>query len=94
MLGAGADEAFRVAGIGLVEYLLSLLDDLSSHAVMQHIGRQKGDSAVMVLVVVPREKALAKGACILDGAEALRELGPVLAKKRTMLKNKGRQSAN
>jgi hypothetical protein len=31
-----------------------------------------------LLVVVPREKGLAKGACILDGAEALRELGPEL----------------
>jgi hypothetical protein len=75
MLGARADEAFRVAGIGLVEHILSLLDDPFSCAVMQHIGCQQCDSAVMVLVVVPREKALAKGACILDGAEALREPG-------------------
>src|SRR5271168_4116283 len=78
MLGARADEALGVAGIGLVEHLLSLLDDLFGPAVMQHIGCQKCDSAVMVLVVVPGEKALAKGACILDRAEALRELGPVL----------------
>jgi hypothetical protein len=56
MLGARADEAFRVAGIGLVEHVLSLLDDLFGPAVMQRIGCQKCDSAVMVLVVVPAEK--------------------------------------
>jgi hypothetical protein len=59
----------------LVEHLSSLLEDLFHAAVMQHIRCQRCDSAVMVLVVVPRDKALAKGACILDGAEALRELG-------------------
>jgi len=73
----GVGEAFRVAGIGLVEHVLPLLDDLPGHAVMQRVRRQQRDSAVMVLVVVSGEKALAKGACVLDGAEAFRKPGPV-----------------
>jgi hypothetical protein len=67
MLGAGADEALGVSGIGLVEHFLSLLDELFGPAVVQYIGCQQGDSAVMALVVVPRKKALAKGSCILEG---------------------------
>ena len=45
--GAGADKAFRVASIGLVEHLLALFDDLSGHAVMQHIPSQQGNPAVI-----------------------------------------------
>ena len=44
---------------------------------MEHIRRQQRDSAVMVVVVVPGEEALAEGACVLDGAESIRELGSV-----------------
>src|ERR1035437_10898656 len=45
---------------------------------MKHIRSQQHDSTVMVVVVVPREEALAKGACVLDGAEAIGELGSIL----------------
>ena len=61
MYWAGVGEAFGVANIGLVEHLLSLLDDLNGHAVVQHFRSQQGDTAVMVFVVVPGKKALAKG---------------------------------
>lgn len=36
--GFGAEEALRVAGIGLVEDLLALLNDLVGQAVVQHLG--------------------------------------------------------
>lgn len=45
---------------------------------MEHFGREQADAAVMVLGVVPGKEALAKAACILDRAEAFRELGSVL----------------
>ena len=77
MLWSGSDEAFRGTKIGLVEDVLSLLDDLWCHAVMEHVRRQQSDSAVMVFVVVPREEALTKNARILDGSESIWELGPV-----------------
>ena len=78
MLGPGMGESFRIARIGLVEHLLSLLDDLLSPAVMEHFRSQQRDSAVMVFVVIPREKALTKGACVLDGTESVGEFGPIL----------------
>src|ERR1039457_6900990 len=71
-------ESFRVAIVGLVEHALSPLDDLRGHAVMEHIGCQQRDSAVMVFVVIPREKALAKAPRVFDGPESVGELGPVL----------------
>jgi hypothetical protein len=45
---------------------------------MEHIRCQQRYSAVMVFVVVPGEKALAKGTRIFDGSESVGELGPVL----------------
>ncbi len=71
-------EAFGVASIGRVENLLPLLDDLPGHAVMQHLRRQQGDAAVMMLMVVPGKERLAKITRVLDGSEAIWELGPVL----------------
>jgi len=71
-------EAFRVAIIGYVEHLLSVFDDLGGHAVMQRFRGEQGDAAVMMLAVVPSEELPAKGACVLDGAEAVGELGPIL----------------
>jgi hypothetical protein len=58
---SGVGEAFRVAGIGRIQHLLSLLDDLFSHAVVQHLRGQQGDPAVMMFVVVPGKELLAKG---------------------------------
>ena len=78
MLWPGVGEPFRVALIGLVQYLLPLLDDLARHAVMQHVRGQQGDSAMVMILVVPRKELLAKGACIFNGAEAVGEFGPVL----------------
>jgi len=49
-----------------------------SDSVVQHFRGQQGDPAVMMFVVVPGKERLAKGTRVLDGAEALRELGPVL----------------
>ena len=45
---------------------------------MQHLRSQQCDPALMMLLVVPGEEALTEDPCILDGAEALGEFGPVL----------------
>jgi len=58
MIRTGADESFRVADIGLVEHVLSLLNDLWCHSVMHHIRCQQLDSTVMVVVVVPGKETL------------------------------------
>jgi len=45
---------------------------------MQRFRGQQGNTAVMVVVVVPGKEALTKGACVFDGAETIGELGAVL----------------
>jgi hypothetical protein len=45
---------------------------------MEHFGREQADAAVMVLGVIPGKEVLAKAGCILDRAEAFRELVSVL----------------
>src|SRR4051812_35926317 len=57
VLWVGANESFRVADIGLVERVLSLLDDLCGRTVMEHLRRQQRDSVVMVFAVISREKS-------------------------------------
>ena len=61
-----------------IEHNLPALDHGSSVAVMNHGGREKFDPGVAVLVVIPGEKPLTKGAAILDAAKPVREVGPVL----------------
>ena len=78
MLWSSMWEAFGVASIGRVENLLPLFDDLPGHAVMQHLRRQQGDSAVMMLMVVPGKERLAKIPRVFDGSETIWKLGPVL----------------
>src|ERR1019366_6223664 len=78
VLGSGVGEAFWIARIGLVKHLLPLFDDLPGSAIMQHFRSQQGDPAVVVILVVPREKSLAVCARVLDGAVALRKIRHVL----------------
>ena len=60
MLGAGVGEAFWVVSKGCVEDQLSLLDDVPSHAAVQHLRGQQGDPAVMVFLVIPGKERLSK----------------------------------
>jgi hypothetical protein len=71
-------KAFGVALIGLSEDLLSALDELLGPTVVEGLGGKQADAAVMVLGVVPGEEGLTGTAGVLNGAEALGELGPVL----------------
>ena len=53
-------------------------DALVGVAVVDVVRRQQAEAAVPVLGVVPEKERLAMRAGVLDRAEALREVGPVL----------------
>ena len=55
---------------------------------MEHFGREQADAAVMVLGVVPGKEALEKAACILDRAEARREVRAVLQRLELRLRER------
>jgi hypothetical protein len=72
-LGWVADEPLGMRGVGAVEHLGAGAGDGLAAAVV-HIGRgQQRDPAVVVLVVIPAEEALAEGAGVVDRAEAVGE---------------------
>ena len=54
--------------------------DVSGLTVMDHCGRHQAKTGVMVLMVVPLKEGLAETAGVFDGAEAIREAGPVLSR--------------
>jgi hypothetical protein len=61
-----------------VEYHLTLRQDGLGFAEMNHGRGQQPEAGVPVLLVVPPEKLLTEGAAVLDAAEAVREVRPVL----------------
>jgi hypothetical protein len=56
-----ADEAFRIAFVGLAENLLTLMDNLLGRVVVQNLWREQADAAVMVFDVVPGKEGCASG---------------------------------
>jgi hypothetical protein len=77
-LGWFADKPLGVGGVGVVEHDLAGSKDLLGAAEV-HIGRgEQGDPAMVVLVVVPAERALVEAAGVLDRAEPVGEGGVVL----------------
>ena len=76
--GRTADEAIRVGQMGSVEDGLTLFPDERRLAVVDHGGRHHADAGVAMVVVVPSEERLAKGAAVLNTAEAIRKLGAIL----------------
>ena len=66
------DKAFGIPLESLAQNDLALGDDLVCPAIVEHLGGEQADTAVMVLGVVPREEAPAEGAGVLDRAEAFR----------------------
>ena len=60
-----------------VEGLGTALEDGLRAAVMNALRGHETNARVAVGIVVPLEEVLAMGACILDAAESLGELGPV-----------------
>jgi hypothetical protein len=62
-----------MGGVGAVQYHGTGSGDLPGAAGVDVGGGEQRDPAVVVLVVVPAEKALAEAAGILDGAEPVGE---------------------
>src|SRR5258707_7356743 len=59
--------------VGSVENGASPVDGLMRQTVMDHSRREKSQSGMAVLVVVPGEEILREGASILEGSKTLRE---------------------
>ncbi len=71
-------EAFRVSPIRGIEHDLPLLEDGPRLAVVNHRWCEPLDARVAVLLVIPSEESLAKGAAVLDSTKPFREVRPVL----------------
>ena len=69
-LGDPVYEAFRVLGRRLLESLLTPLDDLVGSAVMDIVGGEHGDAAVVVLAVVAGKEGSTEVDCFVDVREA------------------------
>src|SRR5207245_6739178 len=76
--GRAIDEAFRVSGVGSQEHAVSVIEDVLGEAVMHRGRSEEGQAAVVVLGVVPGEERAADLTRVFQGAEAVRELGPIL----------------
>ena len=73
------DEAVWIGVEGFVESFLSFGVDLVCQSVVDLVWRHEADSEMMVVAIVPVEETAAEGFGVLDGAEALRELGLIFA---------------
>src|SRR5471032_194133 len=69
-----SDEALRVGAEGTIESFLACRVDRVDLAVMDLIGRHQAEAGMMVILIVPAEKAPAECLGVLDAAEALGEL--------------------
>ena len=54
------------------------MGDFIGQSVMYLLGRHQRDTAMMMLLVIPKEKVLAESPAILNGPKPLRELRAVL----------------
>ena len=63
--------------VGGIEYELTLLNDLPGLTIVDHGRSEHADTAMPMLIVVPREEKLRMDAAVLDRAEAVRKIGPV-----------------
>ena len=77
-MGSLSDKTVGMSLVGYIEHSLALSQNSGRLAEVDHCWRQQTDAGVAVLVIVPVEKFLAKGAAILYAAEAVREVRTVL----------------
>ena len=73
-----ANEALGVSGIGSLQDTRSLEVDAFGASEVEGGRGLEADTRMAVVVVVPPEEALAEGAAIFNGAEAVGELWSVL----------------
>jgi len=82
------NESFGMALIGLAENLLPSWNDVLRPAIVEHCRRRQANAAVMVPGVAAGEEDLAEAARIVNGAEAVRELGAVLQRFEATLRER------
>ena len=68
------DEAFGVRGVGEIEYFLAGFVDRVGLTVVNLVRRHQSDAGVMMIAIVPIEKASTEEFRVLDAAEALWKL--------------------
>jgi len=78
MLGRCVNESLWFSVVGMIESLLTLLDNCIRRTVMEHLWRLQGCSTEMMATIIPREENLAKGSFVLDRAEPAWELESIL----------------
>ena len=78
MLGWFSDEPLGVSFIGEVQDGLPSRNELHRLAIVDRCRSEQLQTRMMVLLVIPREEILAEPACILDGAETVRVIWPIL----------------
>lgn len=64
--------------IGIQEYPSPLGQPLVREAVVDIVGRQQAQGAVTVVMIIPTEERAAEVTAVLDTAEPIRKLRPVL----------------
>jgi hypothetical protein len=74
-LGRLADEALRMSTVGGVENRTTPFNRFRSQTIMNHSRREKAQSGMAVLVVIPGEELLGEGTGILERPKAFRETG-------------------
>ena len=75
--GSPKDEAFWMKPIGGIQNALTVFMDFRCEAIVDHGGSHHGDPRVAMVIVVPGEESLTKGAAVLDAAEAVWKRRPV-----------------
>jgi hypothetical protein len=76
-LGPLADEAFRMSAVGGIGNGAPLLNGFRCQTMMHHSRREKAQSGMAVLVVIPGKELLGERTGILQRPKALREPGAV-----------------
>ena len=76
-LGRLADEAFGMSAVGGGENGAPPFNRFRSQTIMNHSRREKTQSGMTVLVVIPGEELLGKRTGILKRPKSFRETGPV-----------------
>jgi hypothetical protein len=73
-IGGHFDEALGIGGVGEIEDFLAGCVDCVGLAVVNLVRRHQSDACVMMIAIVPVDKASAEEFCVFDATEALREL--------------------
>ena len=78
------DEALGIGGVGEIEDFLAGCVDCVGLAVVNLVRRHQSDACVMMIAIVPVDKASAEEFCVFDATEALRDRSKSLSRCYTL----------